>query len=174
MTSTTPAAARERAFTIMEVMAALMIFVTGVVGVLALFMSGLALHRDAQHQAAVALASDEVRARVETWLSRVIEEGADNKNVELPKMEDQPIDAHPGYFYSATLSVDPLLGAQGGVLARVFVYTVDVGKEKGDEFTMFVRSGARPENQIRRALGIGVQPAPPPNEAATPLPSGNK
>ncbi len=165
---TTPATPRtnrrEGGFTILEVLAALMIFLTGVVGVLALFMSGLALHRDAQHQSAVALASAEVRARVETWLSRVIDESGDNKNVELPKMEDQPIDAHPGYFYSAALSVDPTLGVQGGVLAKVFVYTMDVGREQGDEFTMFVRSGARPENQIRKALGIGAQ-APPPGPA---------
>lgn len=139
-------------FTLLEVMAALSIFMFGIVGVLALFTAGLGLHRDAQRKAMIALASDEVRSVVETRLAKAVDLGAD---ADLAPIEDVPIANHPGYFYSAELSVDPELGAAGGVLANVFVFALDVGKERGSEFTIFVRSGARPENQIRKALGLG-------------------
>lgn len=151
----------EAGFTLLEVMAALTIFLFGIVGVLALFTTGLGLHRDAQRKAMIAIASDEVRAAVETRLGKAIELGAD---ADLSPIEPIPVAAHPGFFYSADLSVDPELGAAGGVLARVFVFALDVGKERGSEFTIFVRSGARPENQIRRALGLGaIETAPAPS-----------
>jgi prepilin-type N-terminal cleavage/methylation domain-containing protein len=149
-----PAAPRgDAGFTLLEVMAALTIFLFGIVGVLALFTAGLGLHRDAQRKAMIAIASDEVRAAVETRLAKAVEGGAD---ADLQPIEDVPIANHPGYFYSAELSVDPEVGVAGGVLADVFVFALDVGKERGSRFTIFVRSGARPENQIRKALGLGA------------------
>ena len=167
----------QRGFTLIEVMAALVIFMTGIVGVLAMFTSGLALHRDAERRAVIANSSDGVRAAVEGWLAETILQGKNGAQVDLPKIEGVPVPEYDGYFYSAELSVDPELGPAGGVLARVFVFAKDIGKLRGMEFTLFVPAGARPELEIRKALGLGRADAPAPNETkpdAAPVPPGGK
>ena len=149
-----PARAPERAFTLLEVMAAMVVFLVGVTGILGLFATGLALHRDATHKTMVAIASDEVRARVEEALAEaVLDAGA-----ELPVLEQMPIEGYPGYLYTATLTPEADEGAAGGVLADVFVYTVDAGQQKGERFKLYVRPSARPEALIRAAREGGDVP----------------
>ena len=139
---------RAAGFTLIEVMAALTIFMVGIVGVLALLASGLALHRDAMRKATVAIASDDVRGRVEAWLATA----GQSDSAELPKIEGLPVEGYNGYFYSADLAVDPQQGPKGGVVAKVFVYGRDLGKQRGSEFLLFVRPGEQSGPAIRRAL----------------------
>lgn len=141
--------AASRGFTLLEIMAALIIFLAGVVGVLALFASALAMHRDATRQAVVAQAADEVRTEIDRILIDLAEGDADLES--LPPLQAVPLASHPGYFYSAQLTPDPELGLDGGILAQVHVFTRDVGKEKGETFTLFRRPRADPELLIRRA-----------------------
>lgn len=141
-----------RGFTLLEVMAALMIFTTGVVGILALFASGLALHREAMQRSIVTTVSEDVRARLDAALASL---DASAPSDALPAFEKVPIDGYPNYFYTAELAIDPKLGLAGGVYADVHVFTIDVGKEKGERFKLFVRPGAYPELQIRRAISGG-------------------
>jgi prepilin-type N-terminal cleavage/methylation domain-containing protein len=148
MTARAANARRQGGFTLIEVMAALVIFLSGVVGVIALFASGLALHRDATRKAHVALVADEVRGIVEARLAPLtIEDGAD-----LPVLTDVPVEGRPGYFYSVEMAVDPELGARGGILAAVFVYARDLGRARGADFSVFVRPGERAGGAIRDIL----------------------
>lgn len=138
---------RRSGFTLLEVMAAMVIFLVGIVGVLALFASGLAIHRTATQRAVVAAASEDVRARIEALLADL------PANVDLPKVERVPVEGHVGYYYSAVLTPDPDRGIEGGVLAQVRVFTLEAGAERGEAFTVFTRPKADAAAEIRRALG---------------------
>ncbi|MBI4878198.1 MAG: hypothetical protein HY812_00860 [Planctomycetes bacterium] len=151
---------RAGGFTLLEVMAALLIFLTGIVGVLALFAGGLALHRGATQRAMVANLSGLVQERVERLLA---EGAAAGPGEELAPVREVPIEEYPGYFYAIEkMESDPETGTEGGVLATVRVYTVDAGRKKGESFLLFVRPRADPQALIRRARAGGPAPRPEP------------
>ncbi len=130
-------------------MAALIIFMAGVVGVIGLFASGLAMHHTAVRNSVVAQASEDIRSRVSEMFVELAATAADD--AVLPTLEKVPIEGYPGYFYSAELIPDVEHGLDGGVLAHIRVFMVDVGKEKGETFTLFCRPRTSPELLIRRA-----------------------
>jgi len=140
---------RDGGFTLLEVMAAMMILLAGVVGIIGLFASGLAMHRNATQNSTVAQASEDVRVRVRDYVESAIAENAEL--MELAPLEKVPIEGYPRYFYDATFVSDDELGPAAGVMSTVRVYTVDVGREKGHSFTVFARPTASPEAWIRGA-----------------------
>ncbi len=149
---------RSGGFTLLEVMAALTIFLTGIVGVLALFAGGLALHRGATQRATVANLSSLVQERVERLLAESAEVGPAEQPV---RPAEVAIEEYPGYFYSIEqLETDPEAGTAGGVLATVRVYTLDAGRKKGESFLLFVRPRADPQALIRRARSGRAAPRP--------------
>lgn len=131
-------------FTLLEVMASMVVFLIGVVGILALFATGLAVHRDASQRTMVSIASDEVRSLVMEQLIGLTGEG-----VVLPTLNAVPLPGYPGYFYDAGLVPDQQDGVDGGILADVYVYTRDAGQVRGERFKLFVRPNAGPERLIR-------------------------
>lgn len=153
--------ARTRGFTLLEVMAALVIFMVGIVGVLALFATGLGLHQDATQRTIVAIATEEVRTRVEEAL-----EDLTAPDAVLPEFREVAVKGRPGYFFDVDLEVDSDLGLAGGVMAKVFVYTREAGVKDGERFTLFVTPGRSPENLIRKARGEKIDPPSPPAEGA--------
>ena len=140
---------RQDGFTLLEVMAALVILLAGVVGILGLFASGLAMHRNATQNATVAQASEDVRVRVKEYVEDAIAQNA--QLLEIPPLEKVPIPGYPRYFYDATFVADDELGPQAGVMTTLRVYTVDAGREKGQTFTLFARPTASPGAWIRGA-----------------------
>lgn len=138
-----------RGFTLLEVMVALGILLAGVVGILGLFASGLAMHRNATRNTIVSQASEDVRMRVRRFVHDAIATRA--AAPELEPLNRVEIEDHPGYFYDATFVADDALGLEGGVMATVQVYTLDAGRERGQTFTLFVRPQVGPEAWIRGA-----------------------
>ncbi|MFG0319157.1 MAG: prepilin-type N-terminal cleavage/methylation domain-containing protein [Planctomycetota bacterium JB042] len=136
-------------FTLLEVMVALGILLAGVVGILGLFASGLAMHRNATRNTIVAQASEDVRMRVRRFVEDAV--AANAGAPELDPLVRVEIPGHPGYFYDSTFEVDDELGPDGGVMATVHVYTLDAGRERGQTFTLFTRPQAGPEAWIRGA-----------------------
>lgn len=144
----------QRGFTLLEVMAALVIFLTGVVFVLALFAAGLAQHRVANQDAKVAEAAEVVREELDRML---LELGEVDPGVELPAPKEQPVPGHQHCFYTVeTIEPDPESGVRGGVLLDVHVYVKDAGRRRGKRFTLFSRPRSNPELLIRRARGDAV------------------
>lgn len=154
--------ARHRGFTLLEVMAALTIFMVGVVGVLALFATGLALHQDATERTIVGLASDEVRGEVLASL-----EGLIDGQSTLPVFRDVAVKGRRGYYFDADLMIDPDEGLEGGVMAKVFVYTLDAGQKRGEKFTLFVSPGQSPETLIRKARGEKIKSPQPTTDGSS-------
>jgi len=155
----------ESGFTLLEVMAALVIFLTGVVFVLALFASGLAQHRTATQRAMIAQASELVRGRLDLLLLELGEPSGKNAPgaaSELPKPQEVPVSEFPGCFYSVErIEADPDEGAAGGVMLTVFIYTLEGGRKKGERFTLFFRPGSDPGALIRRARNEKVASGSP-------------
>lgn len=146
-------AEHSRGFTLLEVMAALVIFLTGVVFVLALFVSGLAQHKSATQRTMIAQASELVRGRLDALLLEMGDQaGPDDDAADLPAPEHVPVEEYPGCFYTVEkIESHPDLGPFGGVMLTVFVYTVEAGRHKGERFTLFSRPASDPERLIRRA-----------------------
>lgn len=143
------AAAGTGGFTLLEVMAALVILLAGVVGILGLFASGLAMHRNATRNTIVAQASEDVRIRVREFVEASV--GSDRGATELPPLQKVEIPGQPRYFYDASFVTDQERGLEGGVMATVRVYTIDAGRERGQTFTLFTRPESGPEAWIRGA-----------------------
>lgn len=124
-------------FTLLEVMAALVVFLAGVVGVLGLFGAGLALHREATIRQETASAASDAREAAYRHVLDHLAEGGDLD--EVPAVEGQPLPGRERLFFDAQYVPDPEAGAAGGVLARIHVYTRDVGRKKGLHFLAFLR-----------------------------------
>ncbi len=138
---------RARGFTLLEVLAALTVFLVGVVGILGLFATGLAIHRDATERQIRAQVTEEVRVRIEDRLRN-----APNGEPDLSAVKDVPVEGRQNVFYSVRFAVDPEApadAARGGVLATVEVYTKDAAKKHGESFTVFSRPNADPSALIR-------------------------
>ncbi|MFH0944360.1 MAG: hypothetical protein V2A76_04105 [Planctomycetota bacterium] len=140
-------------------MAALVIFLTGVVFVLALFASGLAQHRSANQRAMIAQASAVVRAEVDRMLLELPDLGP---GVELPKPDRAAVPGYPDCFYTVErIEADPEQGPRGGVMLTVHVYTMEAGRRRGERFTLFSRPGTDPDRLIRVARNEKVAASPP-------------
>ncbi len=133
-------------FTLLEVLAALTVFLIGVVGILGLFATALGIHRDATQRQIRAQVTEAVRVRIEERLVN-----SSDGEVDLAPVKDAPVEGKQNVFYSATFAIDETQGVTGGVLATVELYTLDAGKKHGESFTVFARPSADPGVLVRQA-----------------------
>jgi len=87
---------RQQGFTLLEVMAALSIFLIGVVGVISLFTSGTKLHQDAENRSRVLDLQGALLLRVERELAAAVQEMPE-EGIEAGR---QPLPGADGFEYS--------------------------------------------------------------------------
>jgi prepilin-type N-terminal cleavage/methylation domain-containing protein len=122
-----PPAARERGFTLIEVMAAITIFLVGIVGVIGLLSAGTRLHQESQNLVVTNDVADEV-----LFLARreVAQASARLQPGELPAPAPAvPVPSHPDFRYAWKVTPAPDV--------HLFLLTVDVTwMESGHERTV--------------------------------------
>ncbi len=134
------AASREAqaGFTLMEVITAIFIFFCGIMGVLSLFTTAVALHKTAKDRTVTALVLEqvvgEIRSQVEDGLLLQDEDGR------FEPVEGQPLAGHPGYTYSASFEETGDEEGEGAVLARISIGWKSRGRDVKENFVSVFRS----------------------------------
>lgn len=123
---------RDAGFTLLEVMAALSIFLVGIVSVLALLSTGTRLHQDSRAMAIAADAAEEILLRATSELSEL----ASAEGAALPELATaQPVPGRPGLSYQWRVITAP----EGGLYRLL----VEVSWQQG---------GKRRTQQLERVL----------------------
>lgn len=126
-------------FTLMEVITAIFIFFCGIMGVLSLFTTAVALHKTAKDRTVTSLAMEQVKSEVGTLL----------ENEMVPRDEDGRFDSlagravagHPGYTYSVSFEETDDEGEDGAVLARISIVWKSRGQDVKETFETVFRAG---------------------------------
>ena len=134
-------------FTLFEVMAAMAIFLVGIVGVLSLLASALGMHKEAVDREVAAMAADEVIAMIRQDVPGLPKDPDTQKLLPIP---DSPVPGRPGYVYRVEFD-DP--GGLGLDLAkaRVMLEWQSRGQSRAAEFVSFVDLNPSFEDQVKRA-----------------------
>lgn len=104
------------AFTLVEILAAMMILLMGMASVLGLLAFGAAMSRNAALKGAGAIAVEAVVADLEESFFPLVrdEETGEWRAGEPARIEDRPVPGNPGLTYSAAGTPDPLDDTPGG------------------------------------------------------------
>lgn len=119
----------EAGFTLVEVLVALMVLLTGMVGVFALFAAALELQKEATERLDVAMNLSAVMSQVQSDLSERME-GKDAKGAESLNGETFPVPGNEGYRYRVTLEPIPDDPSGRGFLCKVVILARHRGEER--------------------------------------------
>jgi competence protein ComGC len=161
--------ARPRAaFTLIEILAAMMILLLGMASVLGLLAFGAAMARNAALKTVGATAVEAVVADLEeTFFPLVRDEASREWRAGEPKpVVDRPLPGHPGLFYSAVGTPDPRDDTPGGALrwrVEVVIRWTAGGERRAKTFeTMLLRQvpfGERLRRELLRPDSLQGGPA---------------
>lgn len=134
-----------RGFTLLEVVAAIFIFLMGVVGVISLFASATVFHKDACDRTFCALLIENVVPDIERKLSAGI---LREPNGKLKPIRDGFIEGHDRYGYEAEFEEH---GAPGHSMIRatIFITWKDKGKTRSERFDHVFRSGPAHDDSVK-------------------------
>ena len=117
-------------FTLLEVMVALSIFTAGMVSIMALFVAGIALHREAASKTKAALVADKVMGEMDESIRKAFQSGSElpPAGIEIPLAVD-----FPGFRGVARVFPLEALPEQQGMSREVLVEVEILWKRGGEE-----------------------------------------
>jgi prepilin-type N-terminal cleavage/methylation domain-containing protein len=126
---------RSRGFTLFEIIAAMAIFLVGIVGILSLLTASAALQKEAVDLSTSAMLGDELVASVRAELSG----GADRDPAtgRVKPWPERPVPGHDGYFYDVRFAEDPV-SEDTPLKVEVRVFWKTAQRKRSTSFTSFV------------------------------------
>ncbi|MFO0984937.1 MAG: prepilin-type N-terminal cleavage/methylation domain-containing protein [Planctomycetota bacterium] len=147
---------RQSGFTLFEILAAMAIFLFGIVGILSLLTASAVMSKEAADLSTASLIADEliagVKSEVEAGMPR------DPKSGRILPQPERPVSGHDGYFYDVRFSEDPLLEDMP-VRAEVRVFWKASGKKHSTSFVSFIV----PRPQFSREAESSLKQLPKPH-----------
>jgi prepilin-type N-terminal cleavage/methylation domain-containing protein len=141
--------ATQRGFTLLEVMAAIAVFLVGVVGVLGLLTSGTRLHQESQN---LVITSD-VAEEVLLLAQRDVASRVKNRSDPLPEAPPpSPVPSRPELKYAWRITAAP---DEGLFLLSVDVVWLENGQPKKTTFERVLPRLTSADVEARRLLGGG-------------------
>jgi prepilin-type N-terminal cleavage/methylation domain-containing protein len=127
--------ARTRGFTLFEIIAAMAIFLVGIVGILSLLTAAAAMQKEAVDLSTAGMIADELVASVRAELSRGAER--DPSTGRVKPWPERPVPGHDGYFYDVRFAEDPV-SEDTPLKVEVRVFWKSAQKKRGTSFASFV------------------------------------
>lgn len=126
---------RSRGFTLIEILAAMSIFLFGIVGILSLLTASAVLQKEAADLSSAGMIAGELVENVKVAVQQGGER--DSRTGRLVPWPERPVPGHDGYLYDVRFSEDPLLE---DVPARVEVrvFWKSGGKKRSTSFVTYV------------------------------------
>jgi hypothetical protein len=149
---------KEKGFTLVEIAGAVLIFLTGIVGVISLFAAATMFHKGASDKTNTVLAIQQVVSKLELRLA-----AGDLRlgSGELSPQAEGVIYGQDRYRYRAELEELGVPG-QSMVQATIHVTWKDRGKERSESFHYIFRPGLDAYGSVEAFLGEAPDNEPPP------------
>ena len=159
----------------MEVIAAVFVFLLGIVGILSLFAAAAVLNKSAKMRTDISLVNERVIAEIDQYLKE--DPKRDGKGDLLP-MDDRPVPNRPRFTYRAKFTEESGTGRRL-VTAVMAINWKDKGKERAERFDHVFRPGPSMRSVVERfrdepsrmtpAVSEGISPG----DSNTPSPEDN-
>lgn len=143
----------EGGFTLLEVMVALTVFTGGMVSIMALFIAGIALHREAAARTRAVLMAERILVEVEEEISKAFQSSAQipPAGMEVPVSSD-----FPGFRGVARIfPLEAHWKQEGGpveVLVQVEIFWKKRGEERGSTFYSILPWGESFAEKVRKIV----------------------
>ena len=130
----TEASNRSAGFTLLELMAAMGIFVFGLTALIGVLTIGVGTRRGAEMRTRAVLLADRVLHRIETetLVTAALPHEFEDDDLAIERVEQLQVDGFPGMKYSVEFEVEPELPEL--VLVRIRVSWLEEGEDRAQEF----------------------------------------
>ena len=128
-------ASRRQGFTLFEILAAMTIFLVGIVGILSLLTASAAMQKQAVDLSTAGLIADELVASVRAQIQNGLER--DSTTGRFRAWPERGVPGHDGYLYDVRFGEDPLT-EDAPLKVEIRVFWQATQKKRGVSFTSFV------------------------------------